>query len=236
VPSGIYDPARTLLVTAAEVRNFTGYTASADIGDSEIQQILRHGQALLIGKITANVDSLELEGPINGTNAKFRVPDSVRGRVFFDDVLDAGLTGVLIQLRTDTTDGSPPTYTTATVTALDSLNGIVTLSAAPASTVDAVLFTGRLTSRRFDKELLKTAILCQASLAVDVRVREHGKVHLTNPEASRKGGIASGSGGRRGLWEDMLEDAMRSLRKLMPQKAAVDTRLHASTRVIPTDP
>lgn len=228
MPAAIHDPARILLVTAAEVRNFTGVNANADASDAVIQQLIRHAQSILIGGLTMHVINLELDGPIDGSNTLYEIPRGRRARVLFDDNLDEGATSdALLQSMTGSDGADPPTFATLTASSVDAINGQITLTTAPAATVDAVLYTGRLTTRRLDKEALKTAILCRTALALDARVRERGKVNLTNPEASKKGG--GDPHGLRSEWKAMLAEAMRSLRRVVPGKASVETRLRRST-------
>lgn len=234
MPVGIQDPARALLVTAAEVRNFTGFNSDRDAEDTDIELIIRSVQSTIIGSLTRHVVDLRLEGDVNGENTRYAIPGSNSARVIFDDDLAPGVVSTDALVQGVTRDSNTlPSYTTLNIASIDAVNGILTLDAAPED-YDEVIFTGRLTTRRLDKEALKTAILCQAALLVDARVREQGKVNLTNPAAQKKSG--NGSSGRRGIWEDLLERVMKQLRATVPKKAGVKTSLPADTDTVRTFP
>lgn len=235
MPEGIQDPARSLLASAAEVRAFSGFTAAADISDADLQAQILLAQSLVVGGLTKHARNLELVGPIDGANTRFGIPKNHKARVIFDDDLDLATAGtdLLVQGLTLSDDGAPDEYATLTVASVDALNGTITLSAAP-SDYDAIVFTGRLTTRRLDKDALKTAILAQTSILVDGRVREPGKVNLANPEAQKK--LSAAGGNRVALWQDILRMALDKLKNIVPASAHVDTRLTTRPRSIRVDP
>lgn len=234
MPVGIQDPVRALLVTADEVRSFTGWKTERDVEEGDIEFAIRAAQSTLIGSLTRHVRELRLSGDIDGDNTLFHIPSTSAARVIFDEDLTPGTVSsdALVQGVVKPASGDP-TYTTLNISAIDALNGILTLDAAPED-YDYVVFTGRLTTRRLDREALRTAILCKTALLLDARVREAGKLNLANPDAQKKQGNASS--GRRAIWEDVFEEAMKSLRHTVPRKAGIRTAMPIVDDTIETNP
>lgn len=229
MPESSYDPARSLLVTAAQVRSLTGANSSSDVSDADLQEIIRRAQASVLREVASRIRDLELEGGADGSRTTFLIPRQRRDRVILDDTGDlaTGSADVLVQLRDDDTD--PPTWSTATVSSVDALNGTVTLSAAP-GTDKRVFFDGRLTNRRLDKEDLVGCIMLLAAHYVAIRMEEAGRVNLANPNAQQREGT------RARLYLIDYQREVRRLRGNRPQSATVDTRITGSSEAVRTDP
>lgn len=225
-PEGTYDPTRTLLVTAADVRALTGYTNDRDISDADLQSLIRDAQAGIIAEL-APEDQVALDGPIDGSNTRFMVPSERPSRIIVDDTLNQTTDGsdVVVQLRNDNTD--PPTFTTATVSSIDALNAILTLSAAPATTISKVLLTARLVKHRVDREKLKACIKYLVAHLVTKRQQQPGRVNLANPQAQDPDAQAHAG---RGYWT-IYRAELKTLKKARPRLVGTDTRLPAGESI-----
>lgn len=223
--------ARTRQVTAAQVRALSGFNAARDVADGDIEAAIDTAQATVIGEVAARAESLPLVGSRDGSNTRFMVHPDRTARV----ILDADLS-----LATDASDvdvwlyeapdsSGVPTYTEATVASVDAIHGIVTLSSAPARTIDAVLLTARMVSARFDLDRVQNAIKYLAAHTVFQAAVRHGKVNLAG---GAKAGEERPRVAPKPQWLAMYESEIRRLRGGRPGAAKRDVSLRASDAIV----
>lgn len=214
---------RSRITTAAEVRSLTGYTSVSDASDADVEAIIDRAQVRVLRAVSTLVHRLRLEGERDGSNVDYMVPLSQSLRVIMDDTFNLTTDGsdVLVELRTDPTGTGVPTWASATVSSIVADKGIITLSSAPADTVDAVELTAYMLKRPIDQHALKEAVEWLSCAMLDKRVREAGKLTLANPDAQRKDSIT-----RDGTsYHAEYRRALRTLMPLAGRDASVDTRI-----------
>lgn len=211
----------TPITDAATVRSMTGYLTEKDCPTAEVTASILRAQYMTLAAIADRVSNIPLWGAIDGTNLRYSIPPRFAHRV----ILDANTSGaesndVAVTLE-GITSGShvPPTYTAATVASVDPLQGIITLSAAPApATTRRLLFSGWLVGHALTKQDFKTAVELLACHLVDKRVRGPGAVVLSNPQAGNKEGTSPNR-----TWEEDWERLVALMRRGRPRAASVRT-------------
>lgn len=121
--------------TATGVRTLTGLTTS-DISDADLTSLGVIADKQVLRDVSVRIILEEMEGTIDGTNKEFRA----KNREFCDTNYDSAVNASDVTVYTmdvDATTGFEE-YTSVTVSSVSTINRIVTLSTAPATSVDGV--------------------------------------------------------------------------------------------------
>lgn len=212
---------QTPVTTGAEVRRLTGYLTERDIPNADLDEAILRAQAMTMSAIASRV-TVPLYGPIDGSNTRFAIPYRLQNRVILDsDASGNETTDLAVVLETPGTGGVPPSTVAAVVSTVDALRGVLVLSAAPASTVRRVLFSGWLLGQPISRQEFKAAVELLSAHLVDQRVRGPGAVVLSNPQAGNKEGTAP-----QRTWFAQWEAVVDNLRgATRPRAASVRTGL-----------
>lgn len=204
--------ARTRLITAAEMRALTGFNASRDIADADLEAAIDRAQGSIVGGLANYATKVPLKGAVDGSNTRFEIDPLRVARIILDSNLDLATdaSDVTVEARDDST--APPTWTTPTVASIDARNGQITLSSAPAAGLSLFL-TARLVGRPLDKDRVQNAIAYFAAHLAQASAVRAGKVNLANPQEDVRTE-------RRGTdWMGLYKDEMRRLRATLPMSA-----------------
>lgn len=210
---------QTPVTTRDEVRRMTGYLTERDIPNADLDENILRAQAMTMAAIAARV-TVSLYGTIDGVNTRFAIPYRLQNRIVLDsDASGSEANDTQVVLQTPGVGGAPPTSAAAVVASIDALQGVLTLSAAPASTVRRVLFAGWLLGQPISRGQFKAAVELLAAHLVDKRVRGPGAVVLSNPQAGNKEGTSPHRNWHRD-WEDQVALLRGTTR---PRSASVRT-------------
>jgi len=115
------------------IRIISGLT-EAKVSQSTLETLRGLAENMILSEISGRVSNEEMDGSVDGSNTKFKILNPPLADSNYDKVIDAN--DISVYLWTDTEDES--TKTSATVDTVYPSTGLVVLSTAPASTVEAV--------------------------------------------------------------------------------------------------
>jgi len=167
-----------LLVTASDVRTNVLGLSESEAPDSLLNHYIEVAFKEVLREISIPVEYEEMSGEINGSNTEFEVDHTPIADTNFDGTVDGNDITVYLWEEDD--------YTQATVSSVNALKGVITLSSAPSSSIDKVTCSYRYyysDKIKPNEPLLKEVVMYYAGMLFLLRE------YLLVPIESRFGGV-----------------------------------------------
>lgn len=208
MPDTIPSAPATLPITVDAVREFTGYTATTDATDPQVERCIKQATDTFRNDIAVLHHNERAKGELDGVNATF----SVENVVFAYDLNDEA---TAIRFITVEYAGVNPLITTHTIASIAPLDGRFTLSAAPDADQDEARVTYWGTQSPIPESLVESAVLLLAAHNLTGLTRKSGRTLVANPNASTQDKPTESRLGRNFIKE--YDDLVRAYRVKKPR-------------------